>query len=118
MQPGLLQVGAGDDGGDTGDLERLAGVDALDRRVGVRAPDDVQPEHARQDEVVDVLALAADEPWVFLALDGVAHAPDFGRGVGGDLGHVVYLAAAGSAGASCAALSSPAACWIALTMFT
>ena len=43
---------------DARDLERLGRVDALDRRVGVRAADDVQPELARQVDVVDVLALA------------------------------------------------------------
>ena len=78
MQAGLLEVGAGDHGQDARDLERLGRVDALDRGVGVGAADDVQPEHARQDDVVDVLARAADEARVLLALDRVAHAPDFG----------------------------------------
>ena len=51
-----LQVLAGDDGGDARDLERLGRVDRLDRGVGVRAADDVEPELARQVDVVDVLA--------------------------------------------------------------
>ena len=76
-----LQVLAGDDRGDARDLQRLRAVDRLDLRVGVRAADDVEPEHARQDEVVDVLAGAADEPRILLALDRVAHAPDFGGGL-------------------------------------
>src|SRR6185503_5999831 len=37
---------------------------------------------ARQVDVVDVLAPAADEPRVLLALDRVAHAPDLGTGAG------------------------------------
>ena len=67
---------------DARDLERLGRVDALDRRVGVRAADDVEPELAGQVDVVDVLALAADEARVLLALDRVAHAPDLGAGAG------------------------------------
>ena len=125
VQPGLLEVGAGDHREDAGDRQRLRRVDALDPGVGVRAPDDVEPEHARQDEVVDVLALAPDEARILLALDGVAHAPDFGRGLQCVCGHLVrlaQLAAAGSAGASdwvaAAARISAAACSIDLTMFT
>ncbi len=76
-----LEVLARDHRQHAGQLERLARIDALDGGVGIRAPDDVQPKHARQDEVVDVLALAADEPRIFLALDGMAHAPDFGGGL-------------------------------------
>ena len=75
-----LQVLAGDHRGDARDLERLGGVDRLDRRVGVGAPDDVEPELARQVDVLDVLALAADEARVLLALDRVAHATDLRAG--------------------------------------
>ena len=132
-----LQVLAGDDRGDARDLERLGRVDRLDGRVGVRAADDVQPELAGQVHVLDVLALALDEARVFLALDRVAHAPDLGAGAKVAVGfgrHVVspaQPAAAGSAetacpstvsaattGADAASRSVPAACWIALTMFT
>ena len=75
-----LQVLAGDHRGDTRDLQRLGGVDRLDRRVGVWTPDDVEPELPGQVDVLDVLAGTADEPRVLLALDGMAHAPDLGGG--------------------------------------
>ena len=82
-----LQVLAGDHRRHARDLERLGRVDGLDLGVRVRRADDVQPELAGQVEVLDVLALALDEAGVLLALDGVAHAPHFGRRVGRDLGH-------------------------------
>jgi hypothetical protein len=71
-----LEVLAGDHRGDARDLERLGGVDRLDRRVGVGASHDVKPELAREVDVLDVLALAADETRVFLALDAVPDAAD------------------------------------------
>ncbi len=90
VETGLLEVCAGDDRQDARDLERLGRVDALDRGVGVRAADDVEPELARQVDVVDVLALAADHPRVFLALDRVAHATHLERGAGGCLCRHLY----------------------------
>ena len=77
-----LQVLAGDDGRDARDLEGFRRVDRLDLRVGVRAADDVQPQLSGQVDVLDVLALATDEPRVFLALDRVAHATDRGARAG------------------------------------
>ena len=56
----------------------LRGVDLHDLRVGVRAAHDVQVQHARELDVVDVVALAADEARILLALHRVAHAADFG----------------------------------------
>ena len=79
---------------------------------------------------------AADEARVFLALDRVAHAPDFGawsarwrlrsscrhsRSAGrGRFGRdfLASIVAAATTGADSASRSVPAACWIALTMFT
>ena len=116
-----LEVLARDHGEDTRDLEGLRCVDRLDRGVGVRAADDVEPEHARQDDVLDVLALAADEPRVFLALDRMAHAPDFRGGLRLQLGGhqaTPSVVSAATTGADSAADSVPAACWMALTMFT
>ena len=78
VQPVRLQVLAREHGEHAGNLERLGGVDVLDFAVGDGAPDDVQPEHPRQREVVDVVALALQEARVFLALHGVAHAADLG----------------------------------------
>jgi len=57
--------------------ERLRRVDLLDVRVGERAPDDVEIQHARKLDVVDIGALAADEAWVLLPLDRMPHASDF-----------------------------------------
>ena len=45
-------------------------------RVGERAADDVQVEHAGQLDVVHVAALPADEARIFLALDRMAHSSD------------------------------------------
>ena len=82
---------------------------------------DVEPEHPRQDDVLDVFAPAADEPRVFLALDRMAHAPDFRGGLwlhfGGHQATPSVVSAA-TTGADSAADSVPAACWMALTMFT
>ncbi len=75
----LGEVLAGDDREDAGDRERLGRVDLDDLRVRVRAPHDVEVEHAGQLDVVDVRPLAADEARVLLALDRVAHAADLGR---------------------------------------
>ncbi len=77
-----LEILAGHHGGDARDLQGLGRVDRLDLGVGVRAADDVEPELARQVDVLDVLALATDHPWVFLALDRMAHATDRGAGAG------------------------------------
>ena len=77
-----LEVLAGDDRGDAGDLQGLRAVDRLDLRVGIGAANDVQPQLARQVDVLDVLALATDDPWVFLALDRMTHAADGGARAG------------------------------------
>src|SRR4029079_14270375 len=55
---------------------------ALCGRWGYGVPDVFEPELARQVDVVDVLAAAADETRVFLALDRVAHATDLCAGAG------------------------------------
>src|SRR5579862_4186552 len=61
--PGRHHV-AGQDQVHAGDVPRLAGVDGLDPRVGQRAAQDLHVQHARQGDVVGVVALAADEPVV------------------------------------------------------
>ena len=71
----LLERLPGDDRGHSGNGGRRLLVDLRDLRVGVRAPRDVEVEHLRQDDVVDVVALAAQEAGVFLAEDGVSEAP-------------------------------------------
>ena len=78
VQVVLLERLAGDDGEHARDLQRLRWVDLHDLRVREGAPHDVHVEHPRQLDVVHVVALAAEEARVFLALDRVAHAADFG----------------------------------------
>ena len=76
---------AGDDGDDA--LDRLGPrrVDRGDARVRERAAQELQVEHLREHDVVEVLPLAADEARVLEARDGVADAADdlvFGGGHG------------------------------------
>ena len=68
------QVCARDDGGYTRHFQRRLLVDALDFCVREWAAHDVEIEHARQLDVVDVLALAAQEARVLFAFDRMAHA--------------------------------------------
>ena len=64
-------------------LERLRDVDRDDLRVRVRAAQHGAVEHPREHDVVEVLALAADEARVLLALHAaVAHRRGL-RGLGG-----------------------------------
>ena len=77
--PGEVVLGhelAGDDGDDA--LDRLGprGVDRRDAGVRVRAPQELQVEHPGERDVVEVVALAADEARVLEPLDGVADAAD------------------------------------------
>ena len=78
VQVELLERLAGDHGEHALHLEGGVAVDALDAGVRVGAAHDVQVEHPRPHDVVDVVAAAADEARVLLALDAVAHASDFG----------------------------------------
>ena len=63
-----LEVLGRDDRGDVRVRERPRGVDRDDPRVGVRAAQQRAVDHARQPDVVEVGALAADEARVLLAL--------------------------------------------------
>ena len=76
----LGEVLAGDDGEHARNGQRLRGIDLHDLGVGVGAAHDVEIQHARKLEVVDVGALAPDEAGVLLALHRVSHAAHFGRG--------------------------------------
>ena len=106
-----LEHRAGDDRLDTG--ERLGGgrVDRVDPRVRERAPQDGAVEHAGQLHVVDVVALAAQEADVLLAM----HATEADRVAGCAEGHR-SLFDGGHAVTSLVAGCS-AAHWIAATMF-
>ena len=75
----LFQVLAGYDRQDPVDGQRLLGIDALDPRMRHRAPHDVEVKHPGELHVIDVVALAPDEPRVLLAGDRVSHSTDFGR---------------------------------------
>ena len=67
-EPERLEVLGGDDGGDSRVRERARGVDRDDARVRVRAAQHLPVDHPRQPDVVEVVALAADEARVLLAL--------------------------------------------------
>ena len=78
---------------DAGHGRGLGGVDLLDAGVRVRRADEVAVEHARQFQIVDVIALALDEADVLDALAPAAHAFELFGAFGGGGGHVVHSAA-------------------------
>ena len=63
-----LEVLGRDHGGDAGQRERGGGVDRVDPRVGEGRTQDRRVHHPGQADVVEVVALAADEARVLLAL--------------------------------------------------
>ena len=67
-EPERLEVLGGDDCRDVGVGEGPRGVDRENARVRVRASQQCSVDHPRQPDVVEVVALAADEACVFLAL--------------------------------------------------
>ena len=81
-EPLRLEVLAGDHRADLRVLQRGGGVDRDDPRVRERAAQRGAVQHARQLDVVDVVALAADEARVLLAL----HPAEADRALVGD-GH-------------------------------
>ena len=78
---------------DAGHRRGFGRVDLLDAGVGVRRAVEVAVEHARQFQVVDVIALALDEADVLDALSPAAHAFELFGAFGGGGGHVVHSAA-------------------------
>jgi hypothetical protein len=76
-----LEVLGGDDRRDVGVRERLRRVDRDDLGVGIRAAEQRAVDHARQLDVVQVVALAADEARVLLALQAAEADGSLGRGV-------------------------------------
>ena len=92
VQAERLQVGCGQHRDHARHLQRLRGVDLLDPGVAIGRAHEIAVEHARQLEVVDVVALALGEARVFHALALAAHALQFlGAGFpglgGGCAGH-------------------------------
>ena len=73
-----LQLLRGQHGEHARHLERLAGVDALDPRVGILRAHEVAEQHAGQLHIVDVVALALREADVLHALALAAHALELG----------------------------------------
>jgi len=116
-EAGGVEVFAGDDGEHAGQRERLAGVNVEDFGVGVGAAGDVHVEHTGQLDVVYVVAAAAQEAGVFLALDAVAHAAYLSLRW---RRHACLTSAptAAATGAVSAALIFFAAYWMDLTMLT
>ena len=58
-------------------MPALAGVDLRDPRMRKRTADDVEIDHSRQLDVIDIMAFAAEEPWILFTLDRVPHTSDF-----------------------------------------
>ncbi len=81
-----LEVLGGDDRGDVGMRERLGRVDRDDARVRIRAAQDGAVHHAREPDVVEIVALAADEARVLLALQPAEADRALGGGAGKVLG--------------------------------
>ena len=75
----LFQVLSGYNRQNARESQGLLGVDAHDPGVGHWTTDDVQVEHPRELEIIDIVALAPDETGVLLAGDRVSHTADFGR---------------------------------------
>ena len=77
--PGEVALGghlAGQHHPHTGDVPGLAGVDRADPGVRHRAAQDLHVQHARQLDVVDVVALAPDEPVVLDPFPAGTHPAD------------------------------------------
>ena len=94
-------------------LQRLFRVDRFDARMGVRRADEIAVQHARQLQVVDIIALALGEAGVLDALALAAHAFERGGALFPRGSHVVHSAAS----LNSTPLILSAAYWIALTMF-
>ena len=80
-EPVLGHQLARDHGHDARQRRRRGGVDGGDPGVREGGAQQLEVEHAGQRHVVDVVAAAADEARVLLALDGVADPADLGRGL-------------------------------------
>src|SRR5439155_17368025 len=64
-----LEVARGVDAHHAGSLARVGDVDALDARVGVRAAHECGERGALAHEIIDVVAVACDQPRIFAAVD-------------------------------------------------
>ena len=66
----------GDDGDDARNRLGPGRVDRLDARVSKRAPEELEVEHPRERDVVEVVSPSADEAGILDALDGVTDSAD------------------------------------------
>jgi hypothetical protein len=73
-----LQIVGDEDRDDARHRERLGLVDRLDARMGIGTAHDRAEQHARQLDVVDIRALAADEAGILLAQSGDAQSLQLG----------------------------------------
>src|SRR4029079_9493330 len=96
-----------------GHLQRLFRVDRFHPRMRMRRADEGAVQHARQFDVVDVIALALREAGVLDPLALAAHALEGGGALFPRGSQVVHSAAS----LSSTPLILAAAYWIALTMF-
>ena len=94
-------------------FQRLLVVDRLYPRMGMRRAHEIAVQHARQLQVVDIIALALRKADVLDALALAAHAFEFGFALFPRGSHVVHSAASWNS----TPLILAAACWIARTMF-
>ena len=93
VQVERLQIGCGEHREHARNRLGLTGVDVLDARVRVRRPCEVAVEHARQFQVVDVIAFALDEADILDALALAAHSLELFGALGGGGGRVGHSAA-------------------------
>ena len=89
---GLQRLG-GDDRQHARHFQRLGVVDLLDARMRVRRADEIAVQHARQLQVVDVIALALGEANILDPLALAAHAFELGFALFPRGSHVVHSAA-------------------------
>ena len=89
---GLQRLG-GDDREHARHFQRLGVVDLLDARMRMRRSDEIAVQHARQFQVVDVIALALREADVLDPLALAAHAFELGFALFPRGSHVVHSAA-------------------------
>ena len=96
MQAERLKVGGGQNSDDTRQSLCPRGIDADDAGMGMRRTDEIAKQHAGQLDVVDIVALALGEAYVFDALALAAHALELFGALGAidiDLDLLVHSAA-------------------------
>ena len=88
-----LQVFGSQDGDDALDGSGLARIDRFDPGVCIRRPDEIAEQHARQFDVIDILAFALREADILHPLAAATHALKFFCALFARNGYVVHSAA-------------------------